>query len=107
VLQPSPLVITDSLFIDGDPLNRGAGGITIDAGSELWNWESGVMLRLRGDPKSFITVTLEDISLEGSSELSFYNPGGIAGPSPDFNMVRSSIAKGTASRLQSDALETR
>jgi hypothetical protein len=107
VLQPSPLVITDSLLSDGNPLNRGAGGITIDAGSELWDWESGVRLRLRGDPKSFITVTLEDISLQGSSELSSYNPGGIAGPSADLNMVRSSIAKGTASRRQSDAPETR
>jgi CSLREA domain-containing protein len=90
VLEPSTLAITDDLVIDGDPLDRGAGGIVIDAGSGYW--APSPMLGLRGDPKSFMTVTVEDMSLEGSL-IGGYDgsPAGIVGRYADLKMIRSSI----------------
>ena len=63
----TPLIITDDLVIDGDPLDRGADSITISGGGDpFWGGmgsPSGVSpVELRGDSAE-IDVKLEDLTI--------------------------------------------
>jgi hypothetical protein len=102
----SPLIITDDLVIDGDPLDRGAGGITISGGGfdQDWGWQDGPdygrlmsPLELRGG-RGEITVSFEDLTIQRFFEV---GPG-IDGEKAAVNLTRVALDRLDQSGIQTD-----